>query len=75
MQCSCRRVFDGLAIALLVFVIACELRGAIAGSARVLSVVVSIVCILCGVGLYKDIQALSESLWVKRGRTSLLKSA
>lgn len=55
MQCSCRRVFDGLAIALLLFVIASELRGAIAGSARVLSVVVSIICILCGIGLYKDI--------------------
>lgn len=55
MQCSYRRVFDGLAIALLLFVIVGELRGAIVGSARVLSIIVSIICILCAVGLYKGI--------------------
>lgn len=55
MICSWRRVLNGLAIALLLFVIACQVQGAIAGSARLLSVVVSIVCVLCCVGLYRDI--------------------
>lgn len=55
MMCSWRRVLNGLAIALLVFVIACQVQGAITGSARLLSVVISIICVLCCVGLYRDI--------------------
>ena len=55
MMCSWRRVLNGLAIALLVFMIVCQVQGALAGSARVLSVVASIVFILCCVGLYRDI--------------------
>jgi hypothetical protein len=55
MLCSCRRVFDALAIALLVFMTAGGMRGAIMGSAALPSVTFSILCLLCAVGLYKGI--------------------
>ena len=56
MICSFRRVINGLAIALLVYVAAGVTMGAIASyEARALCVVLSIVCALCCVGLYLDI--------------------
>ena len=52
MTCSWRRVFDGLAIALLLFVAACEVRGALTSATKYFPVILSIVCVLCCVGLY-----------------------
>lgn len=54
MKYSWRRVLDGLAIALLVFVIVCQVRGALGNNAPLLSVVISIICLLCSVGIYRN---------------------
>lgn len=55
MKCCCPGFVDRLAIAFLVFFVIGAIRGAMQGSAVLPSVAFSILCLLCAVGLYKEI--------------------
>ena len=54
MVCSRRRILDGLAMALLLFVAGSQVRGAVVGSTRVLSVVLLIISVFCCVGIFMN---------------------
>jgi hypothetical protein len=55
MQYSCRKVIDGLSITFLLFIVVGAVRGGMQGSAVLPSVVISIFCVLCAVGIYRGI--------------------
>lgn len=55
MNCSLRRIFDGLAIALLMYGIVGLLWGAVRGAARLPSIAIACFCGLCVAGLFQGL--------------------
>lgn len=53
MVCSWRRILDGIAMVLLLFVAVSQVRGAVVGSSTVLPIVLSIISVLFCVGIFK----------------------